>query len=1235
MTPDDLKNLKPYPGLRPFTEDESRIYFGRESQIGDLAARLEQHRFVAVTGASGSGKTSLIRAGLLPGLKGGLPAPAGSHWRIAIFRPGNSPIKNLAEALVHQARIYGYTDPADESKYSFVETVLRRSGLGLVEAVRVAELPHQHNLLVVVDQFEELFRYRAAAQNEAVHNETAAFVKLLIEAVRQHKFPIYVVITMRSDYIGECAQFYHLPELINEGQYLVPRLNWDQRRAAIESPAALKGMALEKRLVNQLLNDAGDSSDQLPLLQHVLMRTYDHWEGHHDAADDRITMGDYEATGGMASALSRHADEAFGELDGAQQLLAEKLFKAITTKEKDRKIRRPTRLGEICEIAGAAPEALMPVIEVFRREGRSFLTPAPAIPLTPDSVIDISHESLIRHWDRLDAWVDAEADAAAAYIRLADAAARHARGEAGLLRSPELEIALRWKTENQPTRNWAERYHPEYDAAMQFLQKSRERRRREQIQKRFSRYGLAVILTALALLVVFMIEQRKLDRQLQAKSIALESAQYLTTNPNLSISLAIKAISKTREPDGIILPEAENALHRAIQASKIKYRSFLDTVALTKKQCLSFSPASPHIAVGDRNGCLTFWDYQARTVIQMISAHQERINGIAYFPAGDRVATAGKDGRIYIWDALNGRKLDSLDQDIDPGQTADIKAVVISSDGGVIAAGNKTGVVNTWDGSTGAPLATFPVLDFAQDTVKLWNIALDASGTRLAAACDDGMIRVYDLANRLLIFNMPNPPDTSKVYAVAFNPANNNRLYTSGSNSAREGVLAWDIPSGSLRFSCRGHTNTVFGLAVKFDGTQLATAGSDNSVRVWDAQNGDELYTLLGHDDWVNGAAFSPDGREFASVSSDSSLILWNLSPVPVEDFNLAGHTNRAVMVRLNPVNEHIAASAGWDSTARIWDLESGRELFRLNFHRDIVPDLSFSPDGRYLATGSLDKRFAIWEVASGNMIDSMQLNREIRSVDFRPRVKAEEDRANTPNAYQLAIAGDSVITLWNMRSPDPLSAGQPGTTAEKSPLLDSLKIPPLIGHTGNVNRVRFSPDGSLLASAGSDTSVKLWDSASGENIRTLKEREKKIVWSLAFDPAGKYLISGGADNKAIVWEVRTGIKTTDQFTHFGSIYGVAFSSDGKRIVTGSFDNYVKVWDWDKKPHPDERLPALTFYGGPGNGNKFYDVNFSPSGKRLAAACADGSIRLFIMDIDELLQLARERVKPASSISAQ
>ena len=567
--PRDLSSANPFPGLRPFEYDEYRLFFGRQGQSVEILRRLRRKKFVAVIGTSGSGKSSLIRAGLLPFLDGAMMADAGSHWRKAIFRPGNSPIKNLAGELAKPG-VFGPAgrSDADPQDVLFLEAVLRASGLGLIDVVRQARLASHENVLIVVDQMEELFRFANTGEDQRREEEAAAFVKLLLEATRQSAFPIFVAITMRSDFIGDCARFQDLPETVNEGLYLIPRMTRDQRREAITGPVRARDVEMAPRLVNRLLNDVGDSPDQLPILQHALMRTWDYWAAHHSPREP-IDLADYDAIGGMARALSLHADEAFQELpDARHREIARRMFQCLTEKGSDnREVRRPTCIVDLMAVTGASFPEILTVIECFRQPGRSFLTTPLKGDLGPESVIDISHESLIRGWDALRAWVDQEAHSAAVFRRLAQTAALHAERQAGLYHDPELQIALAWRDEEHPSAVWARRYHANFDQAMAFLESSRAARDAEQAAQEKSRLaklrrsrltiGVLAVASLVFLLLAIFAWKEKSTAQLATKAAENANVRLRAETKKANDNALAEAAAEKRE--GAALQDATTA----------------------------------------------------------------------------------------------------------------------------------------------------------------------------------------------------------------------------------------------------------------------------------------------------------------------------------------------------------------------------------------------------------------------------------------------------------------------------------------------------------------------------------------------------------------------------------------------------------------------------------------------------------------------------------------------------
>jgi tetratricopeptide (TPR) repeat protein len=528
--------FNPFPGLRPFEADEDHLFFGREKEIDELLRRLRLCRFLPIIGTSGSGKSSLVRSGLIPSLYGGFMVGMNPSWRIAIMRPGEDPVRHMADAL-NSPEVLGAAGELETTNSVLLEATLRRGTRGLVEAVRQARVLGQDNLLIVVDQFEELFRFRRNYQFENSRNEAVAFVKLLLEAAHQDEIPIYIVITMRSDFIGDCMDFAGLPEAVNNGLYLVPRMTRDELRSAITGPVAVGGGNITQRLVLRLLNDFGDEYDQLPILQHALMRTWDYWARRLPSID-AIDIEDYEAIGTFRQALSIHAEEAYEETgsdDGKK--LAEWIFKALTDTFSDhRGTRRPTSVGDLIAISEATEVDVIRIIEIFRRPGRSFLMPPADVPLEEKSIIDLSHESLMRCWTRLVGWAEEERLSAEIYSRLSDAAVWFEEGRAGLWRNPELEVGQKWKLENRPTAAWAQRYNSSFSKVIGFLDHSEaewvrlnEEKKKERQKKLRQTQWAAGILGTLFLIALFLAyfawkQTRRAENNLQLAKKAVDES---------------------------------------------------------------------------------------------------------------------------------------------------------------------------------------------------------------------------------------------------------------------------------------------------------------------------------------------------------------------------------------------------------------------------------------------------------------------------------------------------------------------------------------------------------------------------------------------------------------------------------------------------------------------------------------------------------------------------------------
>jgi energy-coupling factor transporter ATP-binding protein EcfA2 len=480
----------PYPGIRPFRRDESQLFFGRDEQIEAMLLRLHRSQFLAVVGTSGSGKSSLVKAGLIPVLEAGSLGSAGSEWCVADLRPGNSPLLNLARELL-KCGILGEDWPNDEDTFNVsLGLLLARLRVGpraLVELLGTIKIPKLTNLLIIADQFEEIFRF----YSDQSANEALKLVNLLMATAENRNVPAYVVLTMRSEYLGDCALFPGLPELLNDTQFLCPRLSRDQMTEAIEFPAKLFGGEVESGLASQMLNDVGANSDQLPLIQHCLARMWNSVPN--TSSPRRLTLDHYrrmrldshavESTEpGVFAALSHHADEILQDFREPDVLrMVERVFRALSMSGHQGQIlRRSVCVHQIAEesaLTSASDELeraesqVIRVVNAFRAEGHTFLMPSvDEVPvLTSDTMIDIGHESLLRQWKTLKGWLDAERQDLEMYRQITYHAKRWKSGQGMLWRPPLLNDAIDWREKLQPTEAWARRCNDAFAVCMGFI----------------------------------------------------------------------------------------------------------------------------------------------------------------------------------------------------------------------------------------------------------------------------------------------------------------------------------------------------------------------------------------------------------------------------------------------------------------------------------------------------------------------------------------------------------------------------------------------------------------------------------------------------------------------------------------------------------------------------------------------------------------------------------------------
>lgn len=467
-------NTNPFVGLRHFNKSEQHLFFGRKKQVKNILTTLSNSGFTAIIGSSGSGKSSLIRSGLIPSIEKGDLIGDGKVWKTGILNPGYDPIGNLTECLFNEGIIDCDSEVTEISKFKeHVSDILRTSKNGINDVLTNFSTDKSANILLIIDQFEEVFKFN---KNEDIDSNTtrdsSLFINLLLATLNSKK--IYTIFSMRSDFIENCTSFSGLPEALNSGQYIIPKMTDDELREVIIEPIKLINAKISDSLVELLLGEISNKHGQLPILQHGLMRVIDFWQNESNSKGV-IDVEHYNAIGGLDKALSNHVNEAYHELNSPKdKLIAELIFKSLADVDSNSKgVRRPCKLSDLAYQLSVSENKIIEIINVFRTPEKSFLIPLIPHDIVGEDLIDISHESLMREWDRLKFWSREERQSSTIYLQLCDSAALHQEGKGSLLTNPELEVTLLWSERAEPNEKWAMRYDKSFVRAMNFLDQSK------------------------------------------------------------------------------------------------------------------------------------------------------------------------------------------------------------------------------------------------------------------------------------------------------------------------------------------------------------------------------------------------------------------------------------------------------------------------------------------------------------------------------------------------------------------------------------------------------------------------------------------------------------------------------------------------------------------------------------------------------------------------------------------
>jgi WD40 repeat protein/tetratricopeptide (TPR) repeat protein len=1210
----------PFPGLRPFRTEEHHLFFGREEQIAELLGLLRQHRFLAVVGTSGSGKSSLVRAGLIPALHRGTLTRAGSSWEVVLLRPGGDPIANLARALI-EARIYDAEDPESLPR---LKATLARSRYGLVEAVRQSELEPASNLLVVIDQFEELFRFRRLGSGS--EEAASAFVRLLLTASEQSEQRIYAAITMRSDYLGDCAQIPGLPEAVNLGEYLIPRLSREQKRDAIEKPVGVGGGRIAPRLVQRMLNDVGDDPDQLPVLQHALMRAWDAWAAAKQPGE-AIDLEHYESIGGMEEALSRHADEVFLALpDDHHRDACARIFRALTEKGTDnRGVRRPTRLERLELVTGAGRDVVWSVIEAFRGPGVTFLMPGPEQELQGRTVIDLSHESLMRGWARLRDWVEVEAQSARIYRRLAETAELWKEGRAGLFRDPDLQITLSWRDAARPNAAWAEQSGGGFELAMEFLDHSRDAARTEELAREEARRRELEAARALA-----EIERRRAEeRQRSAKRMkALAGGVALVAA--VALVASIFAVIARREA----LENAE--LARASELAAMEAASRLQATAVEgdfrlgveRLEAGNGASGLSHLARALRTDP-SYWPAAVRTMSALQSGRYslaeleliEQRRVITDFwlnPKADVVYTSdvGAAGsempERFVWDLRSGRKLYAVGEGAKnlflPQWTEDgtqlfvyfpdertlrgfearsgteVSTVRLSSSSSLFALGSHAEhgqlvlvlygdyQLQTWKASSSTALSP----RFGRGVPVTRGVGFTPDG-RIWVGYGDRLIAIHDAESGEPGASLSIAPHDLRAEAIFFSPGGE---YLVVREASGRWLNWWPMGTEAAGAGARGPAETGTGW-LEFEapveawflpsGARLALAWQDPQTRRLQVAVHDvasrERTAFLESPSPPSGLVYLADERpgtrllRFPLLGAiwANEVRIWDLETAGVLQSILApsilgqpgssGPRSSSRDVLFSPDGRRVA-TISLERKLMLWDIFTGRPLLSQALEHQGAVSMTFSPDGGKLVTHDRERRILeVWDSRSGR-----------RLIEPLPQVNppalhftSQGDRLVLYEAIHTTLDSDRMQTLGRLRL---LELGLRPALSE--PLLDPR------GHEAAAD---FTPDGSRIVIFAKPRpeepdQVMVWETSGRRLLRSLPL--PGVVHadegSLRMTRDGRRVVLGCEDRRARVWDLESGAQV-HELEHEAAVHVTAFSADGSRLATATSGGRLRVWD--------------------------------------------------------------------------